>query len=128
MDKQKKTPEKEEKGASHEAEAFRKEVEDNFEAWCEDATPALARLQSLSQEGLERVFSSLVKDRAEEIYSFFQSILGREEKIDLPLAESLGRWNSPEAGILLQRLAEKSRTSWRAKARMWNRPSPRNRA
>lgn len=108
MDKQKKTPPREEKGASLEAEAFLKEVEDNFEAWCEDATPALARLQSLSREGLERVFSSLVKNKAEEIYPFFQSILGREEKLDLPLADSLGRWNSPEAGILLQRLAEKS--------------------
>lgn len=108
MDKQKKTPPREEKGASLEADAFLKEVEDNLEAWCEDATPALARLQSLSREGLERVFSSLVKNKAEEIYPFFQSILGREEKIDLPLADSLGRWNSPEAGILLQRLAEKS--------------------
>jgi len=108
MDKQKKTPQKAEKGASLEADAFLKEVEDNLEAWCEDATPALARLQSLSREGLERVFSFLVKNKAEEIYPFFQSILGREEKIDLPLADSLGRWNSPEAGILLQRLAEKS--------------------
>ena len=108
MDKQEKPSPKEEKGASLEADAFLKEVEDNFEAWSEDATPALARMGSLSPGELERVFSSLVKNKAEEIYPFFQSILGREEKIDLPLADSLGRWNSPEAGILLQRLAEKS--------------------
>ena len=108
MDKHKKPSKKEEKGASLGADAFLKEVEDNFEAWSEDATPALARMESLSPGELERVFSSLVKNKAEEIYPFFQSILGREEKIDLPLADSLGRWTSPEAGILLQRLAEKS--------------------
>ncbi|MCX5916418.1 MAG: hypothetical protein NTX30_07015 [Deltaproteobacteria bacterium] len=108
MDKQKKPSKKEEAGVSLNADAFLKEVEDNFEAWSEDATPALARMGSLSSGLLERVFSSLVKNKAEEIYPFFQSILGREEKIDLPLADSLGRWNSPEAGILLQRLAEKS--------------------
>ena len=108
MDKQKKPSPKEEKGASLKADGFLKEVEDNFAAWSEDATPALARMGTLSPSELERVFSSLVKNKAEEIYPFFQSILGREEKIDLPLADSLGRWNSPEAGILLQRLAEKS--------------------
>jgi hypothetical protein len=108
MDKQKKPSKKEEAGVSLKADVFLKEVEDNFEAWSEDAAPALARMGSLSPGELERVFSSLVKNKAEEIYPFFQSILGREEKIDLPLADSLGRWNSPEAGILLQRLAEKS--------------------
>jgi hypothetical protein len=108
MDKQEKPSKKEEAGVSLKADVFLKEVEDNFEAWSEDAAPALARMGSLSPGELERVFSSLVKNKAEEIYPFFQSILGREEKIDLPLADSLGRWNSPEAGILLQRLAEKS--------------------
>ena len=108
MDEQKKPSKREGKGASLEADAFLKEVEDNLEAWSEDATPALARMESLSPGALDRVFSSLAKHKGEEIYPFFMSILGREEKFDLPLADSLGRWNSPEAGILLLRLAEKS--------------------
>jgi hypothetical protein len=108
MDKGKGIKKKEEQRSSLEGDAFLKEVEDHFEAWSEDPAPALARMGSLSSAELERVFSSLVKNKAEEVYPFFQSILGREEKIDLPLADSLGRWNAPEAGILLQRLAEKS--------------------
>jgi hypothetical protein len=108
MDKGKGIKKKEEQRSSLEGDAFLKEVEDHFEAWSEDPAPAFARMGSLPSAELERVFSSLVKNKAEEIYPFFQSILGREEKIDLPLADSLGSWNAPEAGILLQRLAEKS--------------------
>ena len=89
-------------------EALRKEVEENFTAWSEDPAPALAKIRTLSPDEQERVFSSLIKSQGEEVYPFFQALLGQDEKIDLSLANSLGRWNSPEAGILLHRLAAKS--------------------
>jgi hypothetical protein len=88
--------------------ALRKEVEENFAAWSEDPAPALARMGALPPDEQEEIFSSLIKTQGEEVYPFFQALLGQDEKIDLSLANSLGRWNSPEAGILLHRLAAKS--------------------
>jgi len=89
-------------------DALRKEVEESFADWAEDPAPALAKIRTLSSDEQEKVFSSLIKSQGEEVYPFFQSLLGQDEKIDLALANSLGRWNSPEAGILLHRLAAKS--------------------
>ena len=85
-----------------------KEAEENFAAWVDDPAPALARLRDLSPGQRERVFSGLIKNQGEEAYPFFQALLGQDEAVDLSLIESLGRWNSPEAGILLHRLAAKS--------------------
>ena len=87
---------------------IQKEVEENFAAWSEDPEPALTKIRALSPDEQERVFSSLIKTQGEEVYPFFQSLLGQDEKIDLSLANSLGRWSSPEAGILLHRLSAKS--------------------
>ena len=89
-------------------DALRKEAAENFAAWAEDPAPALARIRTLSPDEQEKVFSSLINSQGEEVYPFFQSLLGQDEKIDFALANSLGRWNSPEAGILLHRLAAKS--------------------
>ena len=89
-------------------DALQREFEENFAAWAEDPETALAKIRALSPDGQERVFSSLIKTQGEEVYPFFLALLGQDEKVDLALANSLGRWNSPEAGILLHRLAAKS--------------------
>ena len=89
-------------------EALRKEAEENFAAWTEDPPSALARMRSLPSGERVEVFSALIRAQGDEVYPLFQALLGQDEGVDLALAESLGRWNSPEAGILLHRLAGRS--------------------
>ena len=99
---------KERSRPSSEGDSFLQEAEANFSAWLEDPAPVLSRIRSLSSEEQERVFLSLIKTKGEDIYPFLEGISSREEKIDLSLANVLGRWISPEAGILLHRLAAKT--------------------
>ncbi len=105
---EKKKPGKDKSPAPAGGDSLRKEAEENFAAWAEDPAPAMARIIALSSDEQEKLFSFLIKSQGEEVYPFFQELLGQNEGIDLALANSLGRWNAPEAGILLHRLAAKS--------------------
>jgi hypothetical protein len=93
---------------SPEAENLAKEAIHQMSSWTEDPDLFLSRLEALSPQEWEGLFLSLIRSQSEEVYPLIQQILGREERIDLALAESLGRWNAPEAGILLHRLASKT--------------------
>ena len=99
---------KEKSRPSSEGDAFLQEAEAHFAAWLEDPAPALSMIRSLSSEEQERVFLSLIKTKGEDIYPFFEALIGQEEKTDLALTNTLSRWISPEAGILLHRLAAKN--------------------
>jgi hypothetical protein len=93
---------------SPEAESLAKEAVHQMSSWAEDPDLFLSRLGALPPQEWEGLFLSLMKSQSEEVYPLIQQILGREERIDLALAGSLGRWNAPEAGILLHRLASKT--------------------
>jgi len=93
---------------TRERETVLKEAETNFSSYEEDPDPFLELLRPLSPGDQENIFISLIKSKRDEVYPLFQQLLGREEKTDMALAESLGRWPSPEAGILLHRLASKT--------------------
>jgi hypothetical protein len=93
---------------SPEAENLAKEAIHQISSWAEDPDLFLSRLGALPPQDWEGLFLSLIRSQSEEVYPLIQQILGREERIDLSLASSLGRWNAPEAGILLHRLASKT--------------------
>jgi hypothetical protein len=102
------SPKKKSGPISPEAENLAKEAIPQMSSWAEDPDLFLSRLGALPTEEWEGVFLSLMRSQSEEVYPLIQQIAGREEKIDLALASSLGRWNAPEAGILLHRLASKT--------------------
>jgi hypothetical protein len=93
---------------SPEAENLANEAVHQVSSWAEDPALFLSRLGALPPQEWEGLFLSLIRSQSEEVYPLIQQILGREERIDLALASSLGRWNAPEAGILLHRLASKT--------------------
>lgn len=97
---------------SQEINNFLKEAELEISSWTEAPNLLVSRIEAFSPQELEEIFVSLMKSMGEDVYPFFEALIGRQEKIDLSLAHTLGRWTSPEAGILLHRLA--SKTSSRA--------------
>ncbi len=108
MKEKNRSSEKKPGSISPEAESLTNEAAQKISSWVEDPDFFLSRLRTLPYEEWEGFFLSLIKSQSEEVYPLIQQILGREEGIDLALAGSLGRWNAPEAGILLHRLASKT--------------------
>ncbi len=81
------------------------EAKDYMQSWIENPHPLLQRLQSLSLDEQENFFRHLLKNGNEQTPLLLEVLRGREEKLDLALARSLGHWFSPQAVDLLHRLA-----------------------
>ncbi|MBI4495699.1 MAG: hypothetical protein HY697_02080 [Deltaproteobacteria bacterium] len=88
-------------------EELAREAEARRADWIQDPAPLLERLRALSGEEQETFLLCLLRRGDEEMAAV---LLGREEGIDLALARSLGRFESPRSGPLLHRLAEGARS------------------
>jgi len=88
-----------------EIEALVKEAGQNLRVWYQDPTPLLQRLQSFPLERQEDFFLSLLKEEGEDFLPLVKAIMGQEEKMDLAMAQALGRWNSARAADWLHQLA-----------------------
>jgi len=81
------------------------EIENRLPSSLQDPGPLRQTLTSFSAEELEELFLALLKKGNEQILPLLQTFLGQEEKVDLALARTLGRWNSPQGSALLHPLA-----------------------
>lgn len=86
-------------------EAYVREAQENPQSLSKDPGPLIQKLRFLSSEELEIFFLHLFKEGNEQILLLVEAIRGKEEKLDLALAESLGHWVSPRATILLHAMA-----------------------
>jgi hypothetical protein len=80
------------------------ETEQNLSSWLQDPSPLRRMLGSFPPEVREDFFLSLLDKEETQVLSLLQVLMGKEEKLDLALARSLGRWNSPRAGDLLHQM------------------------
>jgi hypothetical protein len=87
------------------AEAAAREVENNIQAGIEDPGSLVKKLQPLPAEDLKRLFRDLFEKGNDQTFLLLGEICGKDERIDLALAESLGQWSSPRASGLLHRLS-----------------------
>jgi hypothetical protein len=90
---------------SPEAEAIAREIEKSIQAGIEDAGSLAKRLQPLPPEDLKGLLRDLLKKGDDQILLLLGAICGKDERIDLAMAESLGLWFSPRAADLLHRLS-----------------------
>jgi hypothetical protein len=86
-------------------EAFVREAQENAQSLSKDPAPLIQKLQFLSSEELENFFLHLLQEGNEQTLLLVEAIRGKEQKLDLALAESLGHWVSPRAAILLHAMA-----------------------
>ena len=105
MKEEKTLPKKEPFSISPEIESLTKEIAENLQSWLQDPSPLLQKLISFPPEGQEDFFLSLLKKEGETFLPLLQALMGKEEKVDLALARTLGRWNSPRAADGLHQLA-----------------------
>ena len=105
MEKKKRSAKKEGISTSGEIEALVKGMGENLQSWRQDPSPLLQKLRSLPPEQQEDVFSPLLKQESEDFLPLLGALMGKEEKVDLALARTFGRWNSPRAADLLHHLA-----------------------
>jgi hypothetical protein len=63
------------------------------------------KLGSLAADERDGFFLALLKKEGEKSLPLLESLMGQGEEIDLSIARTLGRWNSPLAADLLRRLA-----------------------
>jgi hypothetical protein len=105
MKEKKRMAKKEGISTSGEMEALVKETGENLQSWRQDPSPLLQKLRSFPPERQEDVFLSLLKQESEEFLPLLEALMVKEEKVDLALARTLGRWNSPRAVDLLHHLA-----------------------
>lgn len=100
---------------SPQVEAIAREVENNTRAGNQDANALLLKLQPLPYEEVRDFFHDLLEKGNDQTLLLLEAIWGKDEKIDLALAEGLGHWFSPRAVDLLHRLA--AATSFKAVAK-----------
>jgi hypothetical protein len=105
MNRKNKPAEKDSKPLSHQVEATVREVEADIQCGVQDADALLPKLRGLASEELKDLFHHLLGKENVQARVLLEAICGKDEKIDLAVAESLGRWYSPQAADLLHRLA-----------------------
>ena len=105
MDRKDKPARKIFRSLSPQVEAITREVENNTQAGNQDADALLLKLRPLLSEELKDFFHGLLEKANDQTLFLLEAICGKDEKIDLALAESLGHWFSPRAADLLHRLA-----------------------
>ena len=88
------------------AEAIAREIENNIQAGMEDARSLAKKLTPLSPEDLKRLIRDLLEKGDDQTFLLLGAICGKDDRIDLALAEGLGLWFSSRAADLLQRLSE----------------------
>ena len=87
------------------ADAIAREIENNIQGGIEDAGSLLKKVQPLLPEELKGLFLDLLAKGNDQTFDLLGAICGKDERIDLALAESLGLWSSPRAADLLHRLS-----------------------
>src|SRR5512135_1045420 len=107
MKTKKKPAKKKDSSISPGVETLLRETEQSLDAGTADLSPLLPRLGPFTADEQEEFFLALLKREGEKLVPLLESVMGREEKIDLALARALGRWNSPPAGELLHRLVSR---------------------
>jgi len=95
----------ESKPSFQEIESLLSEAEQETSAWIEDPGPLLQKLLSFPPGKREDFFLSLLRKEKGPLFSLLGTLMGKEEKADIALASSLGRWGSPKSVSWLQRLA-----------------------
>jgi hypothetical protein len=80
------------------------ETEQNLSSWLQDPSPLQEMLLSFAPEIREDFFLSLLGKENGRVLSLLEAVAGKDERLDLALARSLGRWNSPRGGDLLRRM------------------------
>ena len=87
------------------AEGLVGEVQGKIQSGSLGADAFLIKLQPLSPEELKDLFRELLQKGNDQTFLLLEAICGKDEKVDLALAESLGVWFSPRAADLLHRLS-----------------------
>jgi hypothetical protein len=93
-----------------------KETEQNLSLWLQDPSPLRRRLGSYPPDVQEDFFLSFLGKEEGQFLSLLGNLMGQDEKLDLALARSLGRWNSIRAGDLLHRMVSYTSSSTVLKA------------
>jgi hypothetical protein len=90
---------------SLQVETLLKEAETQFATWIKDPQSFLQKVQLLTMEEQEDFFHDLFQKGDFPIYPLLEGIQGRDEKIDLVLAQCLAYWRSAQAGEFLHRMS-----------------------
>jgi hypothetical protein len=91
--------------SSPQAEATAREFQNSIQSGGLGAEALLIKLQPLSPGEMKDVLHELLRKGIDQTFLLMESICGKDERIDLALAESLGLWFSPRAVDLLHRLS-----------------------
>jgi hypothetical protein len=91
-----------------ELEQLLQESETQIQSWLKDPNPLLQKLIFLPSSAQEDFFRFILKKKTEGFVSLLTETAGKDEGLDIALANSLGDWVAPESGVLLQRLAVQS--------------------
>ena len=86
-------------------EALVGEVQSNIQSGSLGADAFLIKLRPLSPEEMKDLFRALLQKGNDQTAFLLEAICGKDEKVDLALAESFGLWFSPRAADLLHRLS-----------------------
>ena len=105
MDPKNKPAKKNLESVPSKVEALVWEAEDHIQSWIQNVHSLFQMLQSFSLDEQENFFRLLLKKGNEQAPFLLEVLRGKEEKLDLALARSLGHWFSPQAADLLHRLA-----------------------
>lgn len=116
MDKEKRDHGKKGRGLSPQVIELGEETKKNLADWQQEPTPILTKLSLLSPLEKADYFSFLIRQPDERVISLLENFMGKKEELDLALADSLGRWVSPQATALLQRMASMPLTKEISKA------------
>lgn len=65
----------------------------------------MIKVQPLSPEEMKDLFQELLQKGNDQTFLLLEAICGKDERIDLALAESIGLWFSPRSADLLHRLS-----------------------
>jgi hypothetical protein len=103
--KSNKKPEKIDSRISPETEKLLHEAGKSLDARLPDPKELTGKLGSLAADERDGFFLALLKKEGEKSLPLLESLMGQGEEIDLSIARTLGRWNSPLAADLLRRLA-----------------------
>jgi hypothetical protein len=86
-------------------EALVGEVQGNIQSGIQGADALLIKVQPLSPEEMKGLFQELLQKGNDQTFLLLEAICGKDERIDLALAESIGLWFSPRSADLLHRLS-----------------------
>ena len=81
------------------------EVQGNIQSGIKGADALLIKAQPLSPEEMKDLFKELLQKGNDQTFLLLEAICGKDERIDLALAESIGLWFSPRSADLLHRLS-----------------------